>query len=135
MNRPLLFVISLLLMLTVSGRARASSYLATAALLLDETRRSSDWVLTHSNDLKLAEIAHQVSEARVKSGRAVEVPKEAEKAHPHLLLTLESSERALAALLEGEPQRFVRLVVQAREEERTFRAILGQQKISLPDLQ
>jgi hypothetical protein len=132
--RKLLPWIALLLMVVVARSAHAGSYLVTAALLLDETRRGSDWVLTHSNDPKLAAIAHQLSEARVKCGRAVEVPKEAEKAHPHLLLALESSERALAALLEGESERFVRLVLQAREEERLFRVILGQQRISLPDV-
>ncbi|HKQ71018.1 MAG TPA: hypothetical protein VJT73_16845 [Polyangiaceae bacterium] len=115
--------------------ATAGTYLTTAALLLDETRRSADWMQSHLTDTKLAEIAHQLSEARVKCGRSVTVPKEVDKAHPHLLLALESAERAMAAAVEGETERFLRLVLQTRDEERTFRAILNQQKLTLPELE
>jgi hypothetical protein len=135
MKAKMLVILGVALVMAWATPARAGTYLDTAALLLDETKRSADWMLTHSSDAKLAEIAHQLSEARVKSGRAVFVPKEVEKAHPHLLLTLEVFERALAAVLEGESERFVRLVLQAREEERTFRAILSLQKLTLPELE
>jgi hypothetical protein len=115
--------------------ARAGTYLDTAALLLDETRRTSSFLQLHLTDMKLVEIAHQLSEARVKCGRAVVVPKEVDKAHPHLLLALEVSERAIAAALDGEPTRFLRLALQARDEERTFRALLNEQKFTLPELE
>jgi hypothetical protein len=116
------------------GTAKAGTYLDAAALLLDEARKSSDWVQSHFGDLRLAELAHQLSEARVKAGRTLAVPKELERAHPHLLLTLEICERAMAAAVEHEGPRFLRLAAQARDEERTFRAILGQQKVTVPDL-
>jgi hypothetical protein len=114
--------------------ATAGTYLATAALLLDETRRSDDWMNTHWGDTKLAEILHEMSEARVKCGRKLLVPKEAERAHPHLLLALETSERAMAAAVDGEAKHFLHLLAQALDEERMFRAILSQQNISLPEL-
>jgi len=123
-----------LVMLTWALPARAGAYLATAAILLDETRRSDDWMNTHYGDMQLADILHQLSEARVKSGRKILVPKEADRAHPHLLLALEASERAMAAALEGEAKHFLHLLAQARDEERMFRALLGQQNITLPEL-
>ena len=115
--------------------ARASSYLDSAALLLDEARKSSDWINSHFGDLELATVAHELSEARVKAGRTLSVSKAVERAHPHLLLTLETCERAMAAAVEHESTRFLRLVAQARDEERTFRAILSQQRLSLPELE
>jgi hypothetical protein len=114
--------------------ATAGTYLASAALLLDETRRSNDWMQSHYGDMKLAELLHDLSEARVKCSRKLLVPKEADRAHPHLLLALEIAERAMAAALEGEAKHFIRLALQALDEERMFRAILTQQNLSLPEL-
>ena len=121
-------------MLAFARPAQAGTYLWSAALLLDETRRSDDWMNWHFGDTGLADTLHQLSEARVKVGRKLLVPKEADRAHPHLLLALEASERALAAAQEGEAKHFLKLMAQAMEEERTFRAILGQQNITLPEL-
>jgi hypothetical protein len=123
-----------LAMLTFARPSHAGTYLASAALLLDETRRSDEWMQWHYGDTNLADVLHQLSEARVKVGRKLLVPKEADRAHPHLLLALEASERALAAAQEGEAKHFLKLVAQALDEERTFRAILGQSNITLPDL-
>jgi hypothetical protein len=128
------FLSFVLAMVTLAAPARAGSYLASAALLLDETRRSDEWMSWHYGDMSLADILHQMSEARVKCGRKLLVPKEADRAHPHLLLALEASERAMAAALEGESKHFLKLVAQALEEERTFRAILSQDNQTLPEL-
>src|SRR5579859_3259557 len=124
-----LFVVSMAMLATP---ARAGTYLASAALLLDETRRSDEWMQWHYGDTNLAELLHQLSEARVKCGRKLLVPKEADRAHPHLLLALEASERAMAAALEGESKHFLKLVAQVLEEERTFREILRQENQTLP---
>jgi recombinational DNA repair ATPase RecF len=126
--------LNLALVVTLATAAWAGTYLDTAALLLDESHRSAEWVRTHLWDDKLATIAHELAEARVKSGRAMSVPHEVAKAHPHLLLSLEASERAMAAATEGEHRRFLQLLAQAREEERNFREILGQQKLTVPDV-
>jgi hypothetical protein len=123
------------LSMTLAASAWAGTYLDTVALLLDESHRSAEWVERHLWDVKLATIAHQLADARVKSGRAILVPHEVEKAHPHLLLSLEALERAMSAAVEGEHQRFLRLLVQAREEERTFRSILSQDKFTVPEFE
>jgi hypothetical protein len=123
-----------LAMLTLARPSHAGTYLASAALLLDETRRSDEWMSWHYGDTNLADTLHQLSEARVKVGRKLLVPKEADRAHPHLLLALEAAERAMAAAQEGEAKHFLKLVAQAVDEERTFRAILGQSNITLPEL-
>lgn len=135
MKAKLHLLLGVTLILTWARAAQAGTYLDTAALLLDETRRSTAFLQYHLTDTKLVEIAHLLSEARVKCGRAVVVPKEVDKAHPHLLLALEASERAIAAALEGEPTRFIRLALQARDEERTFRALLNEQKFTLPEIE
>jgi hypothetical protein len=71
----------------------------------------------------------------VKTGRAVMVPRDVEKAHPHLLLSLEAMERAMAAAEDQEGERFLKLIAQAREEESNYRALLGQQRLTVPVLE
>ena len=135
MQRRLLFIAVVVLALALrAAPASAGTYLWSAALLLDETHRSDDWMQWHYGDPKLADLLHDLAEARVKCGRKLLVPKEADRAHPHLLLALELSERAMAAAVEGEAKHFIKLVQQAIDEERTFRAILSQQNMSLPEL-
>lgn len=114
--------------------AWADSYLDTAALLLDQSRRNLDWAERRAQDKQHIHVAHLVAEAHVKAGQQIQVSKEADRAHPHLLLTLETAERALFAAKEGEIKRFLRLRRIAREEERAFRELLQQVKKSLPEL-
>lgn len=123
----------LLLSLALSTWAHAASYLDAAALLLEESRRSVEFFERRTQDRKLAEAVHILAEARVKAGRQLEVMKEADRAHPHLLLALETMERALFAAKGGDTKRFFRLVRQAREEERSFRELLREAKLSLPE--
>lgn len=132
--KALRFMLSIAFAMTLAAAAWAGTYLDTVALLLDESHRSAEWLQLHLSDTKLATLAQQLADARVKSGRAIVVPHDVEKAHPHLLLSLEALERAMSAAAEGDPQRFMRLLAQSREEERTFRAILAQQKFTVPDV-
>lgn len=115
--------------------AQAAPYLDAAALLLDESRRSVGWVERRLYDKQLVETAYMLAEARVKAGRLIEVPKQADRAHPHLLLTLETTERAFFAAKHGDNKRFLRLIRQAREEERTYRELLQQSKMTLPEVE
>lgn len=124
---------SLLLLFTSS--AWANGYLDTAALLLDESKRSVSWVERRFHDKELADVAHMLAEARVKAGRRMTVHKNAERAHPHLLLTLETIERALFAAKNGDSRRFLRLLRLAREEERAYRELLQQSKLTLPEIE
>jgi hypothetical protein len=133
--RALLLLCSLLVSALLANEARAGTYLDTVALLLDESKRSGDFVQSHFPDKQLAAISHQLAEQRVKSGRAVMVPHDVEKAHPHQLLSLEAMERAMAAAEEQEGERFLKLIAQAREEEGNYRALLGQQNLKVPNLE
>jgi hypothetical protein len=134
-GRLFLLLCSVSVTAAIAAPARAGTYLDTVALLLDESKRSGDFVQTHFPDKQLAVIAHQLAEARVKTGRAVMVPRDVEKAHPHLLLSLEAMERAMAAAEDQEGERFLKLIAQAREEESNYRALLGQQRLTVPDLE
>lgn len=121
----------------VTRPARADeegTYLRTAAILLDESKRSTDWLLTHEGDVELARVLHDLAEARVKAGRQVLVPKEVDRAHPHLLLTLETVERAFDASTQGDWKRTLKLVLQAREEEQNYRTQITQLGHHLPDV-
>jgi len=117
-----------------AASARAGTYLDSAALLLDESRRAGDYIQYHLGDVELAALAHKLAEARVKAGRETPVPGDVEKAHPHLLLALEAAERAMAAAQDGDAKRFFVLLVDARREEQMFRNVLGQQKLQVPEL-
>lgn len=117
-----------------AGSALAGTYLDSAALLLDESRRSAEFVQSHLGDVQLTTLAHGLAEARVKAGREVAVPEDVSKAHPHFLLALEAFERALAAAQDREIKKFFQLLVEARREEQAFRALLAQQHLNLPDL-
>lgn len=121
--------------LLVAQIAHAAPYLDVAALLLDDSRRGVSWVERRLHDKQLIETAHRLSEARVQAARLIEVPKNADRAHPHLLLALETTERAFFAATSGDMKRFLRLVRQAREEERTYRELLQQSKMTLPELE
>jgi hypothetical protein len=110
------------------------SYLRTASILLDESKRSIDWTLTYEGDAELARVLHDLAEARVHAGRQVVVPKELDGAHPHLLLTLETVERALDSTVQGDARKTVKLVLQAREEEQNYRTQITQLGRRLPDV-
>lgn len=114
--------------------AFAGTYLDAAAILLDESRRAGDFVQARLGDVQLAGLAQKLAEARVRAGREIPVPKEVERAHPHLLLVLEATERAMAAAQDGELKRFFHLILDARREEQTYRVILSQLHMNLPEL-
>ncbi len=128
----LLRTLALAFVVLVASVASAGPYLNRAALLFAEARRANDFVLANLDDKELAEIAHDGAVARVKAARKMAVPKEVAAMHPHLLLSLEASERALAAAAEGEAAQALVSVRTAREEEAHFRAQLAKSKFTLP---
>lgn len=134
MKRRGLFGALAALALAAPRRAHAGTYLDAAAVLLDESRRALDFAQAHAMDAKLGALLAPLAEARVRAGRKLAVPREAEKAHPHLLLALEGAERAIAAMAEGSPAKLLRLAMQARDDERSFRAMLLAAHLALPDL-
>jgi hypothetical protein len=118
---------------TWAAPAWAGSYLDRAALLLDEARREGDMLQPRTNDKEMVLIVKALAEARAKVGRQMEVPAAVVKAHPHLLLVLESSERAADAAAEGNFKKFMEHLMTARDEERTFRALVAELGYTLPE--
>jgi hypothetical protein len=129
-----LSLIVLSLVLLVATLAHAGSYLDRAALLLGDARRGNDWVLAHLSDKDLAVVARDVADARVRTARAMQVPKDVASVHPHLLLALENSERAAAAAADGDTDKFLHHLRMARDEDGTFRALLQQMRLALPNV-
>jgi len=113
--------------------ARAGSYLDRAAILLDEARREGDMLQPRTNDKEFVIILKALAEVRAKVGRQMEVPVAVVKAHPHLLLVLENSERAANAASEGNFSRFMEYLLVARDEERTFRLVISELGYTLPE--
>lgn len=132
-----LFTLALVAMiaLTALPSAWAGSYLDRAALLLDQARKEGDMLQPRTNDKELVELVKSLAEARVKAARKMEVPAAITKAHPHLLLVLENSERAAYSASMGNFRKFMEHLNTARDEERIFRAIVAELGYTLPELQ
>lgn len=130
--KRVLSTLALFSVVLIATIAHAGTYLDTAALLLSEARRSNEWVMSHLGDRDLAKAAHEGAEARVRAARQISVPKEVVTMHPHLLLALENSERALDAASTGANEKFLSFLRVSRDEEGTFKSLLSQAKLDLP---
>ena len=133
MMRRLFALFVLAFALVLAAPAWAGSYLDRAALLLDEARREGDMLQPRTNDKEMVLIVKALAEARAKVGRKMEVPAVVAKAHPHLLLVLENCERAADAASEGNFKKFMEHLMTARDEERTFRALIAELGYTLPE--
>jgi hypothetical protein len=126
--------VALLLAFAVVPAAWAGSYLDRAALLLDQARKEGDMLQPRTHDKELVMLVKSLAEVRVKVGRTMEVPAAVTKAHPHLLLVLENSERAANAAGSGNFRKFMEHLTTARDEERIFRAVIAELGYTLPEL-
>jgi len=115
--------------------AFAGSYLNRAALLLDESSKEGDMLQPRTYDKEMVLIVKTLAEARIKVARKMEVPAAVAKAHPHLLLVLENYERAAAAADEGNFKKFMEHLTTARDEAKTFRAIISELGYTLPPVE
>jgi hypothetical protein len=131
-RRSLLALLAGLPLFLTSRDGWSGSYLDRAALLLETSRTERDMVLPRYNDKELVRVVLGVAQARTRSAREMEVPKVVASAHPHLLLVLENSERAYAAALDSNHERFVEHILRARREDSTFRAIVKKLGYTLP---
>jgi hypothetical protein len=113
--------------------AWAGSYLDRASLLLDEARREGDLLQPRTNDKELVLVIHALAEARVKVAGKMECPAAVAKAHPHLLLVLENSERAADAAAHGDFKKFMEHLLAARNEEQAFRSLIIELGYTLPE--
>lgn len=134
MLRHLLAALAVLAAVTLAPAAWAGSYLDRAALLLDESRKEGDMLQPRTADKEMVALVKALAEARANVGRHMEVPAAIAKAHPHLLLVLENCERAAEAALQGNFKKFMEHLNTAREEDRTFRALVTELGFSLPDM-
>ena len=133
MTRRFFALLSFAFALALAAPAWAGSYLDRAALLLDEARREGDMLQPRTNDKEMVLIVLALAEARAKVGRKMEVPAAVTRAHPHLLLVLEDCERAADAASEGNFKKFMEYLMAARDEERTFRALIAELGYTLPE--
>ena len=101
-------------------------------MLINGARRDRMMVRNRRTDRELMLVAHKVAVARVASGRKMKVPKSVYAAHPHLLLVLENCERAYAAALRDDGEKFVEHLMRARNEDLTFRALIEKLGFYLP---
>ena len=132
-RRRFLGVLVALGVVATAAAAWAGTYLDRCTLIVREATHEADYLQYRLNNRELARIIHTVAEARLAAARDTEVPKEVTLAHPHMLLMLENYERASAAAMEGEAQRFIVYQRHARDEEQIFRSILRQLGFPLPD--
>lgn len=112
--------------------AFGGTYLAQAAALLEAAEIEGASLRKRPSDKELAKLIHRLSLARVEAAHQMPVPKEVVRAHPHLLLVLEAYERAADAALRGAGETFLVALARAREERRTFDAVLSQLGFTLP---
>jgi hypothetical protein len=134
MIRRLLAAFALVLCaVLVALPAWAGSYLDRASLMLDESRREGDLLQPRTSDKELVMVVQALAEARVKVARKMECPAAVAKAHPHLLLVLENAERAADAASQGNFKKFMEHLTAARNEDRTFRAIIAELGYTLPE--
>ncbi|MFT3770089.1 MAG: hypothetical protein QM820_32065 [Minicystis sp.] len=131
--RRFLALVAVAFALAFAQPARAGSYLDRAALMLDEARREGDMLQPRTNDKEMILVVKALAEARARVGRKMEVPAAVAKAHPHLLLVLENCERAADAAAEGNFKKFMEHLMIARDEDRTFRVIIGELGYTLPE--
>jgi hypothetical protein len=116
-----------------TASAWAGTYLNSAALLLAQANHEGDYLRARINDKELAELIHQLANARLEAAKNILVPKEVVQAHPHLLLVLENYERAADSATRGEAEKFLVYQQRARDEDRTFRGVLKQFGYTLPE--
>lgn len=114
------------------GRAEAGSYLNRASMLLRGGELEASALRARFQDKELAEVTHRLALARLETSRQMLVPKEVERAHPHLLLVMEFYERAAEAATRGNQQDFLVALARAREDARIFVAVLKQAGWELP---
>jgi hypothetical protein len=122
-----------LFVFSLSDRAFGGSYLNRASVLLRGAELEARALRARFHDKELARVIHEVALARTRTAQEMTVPDEVKRAHPHLLLVLESYERAAEAAVRVNQKDFLVALSRARDEERIFVAILKQEGWTLPD--
>jgi hypothetical protein len=133
-RRAFLTLLFTVAVVAVAPPAWAGSYLDRAAILLDQSRKEGDMLQPRTYDKELATMIKALAEVRTKAARRMEIPAAIAKAHPHLLLVLENMDRAADAALAGNFKKFMQHLNTARDEDRTFRALVAELGYTLPEV-
>lgn len=112
--------------------AYGGSYLSRASLLLKGAELEGRMLRARFHDKALARLTHKLALARTAAAQEMEVPDEVRRAHPHLLLVMESYERAAEGAVRGNQKDFLVALARAREEGDIFVAILKHDGWQLP---
>ena len=88
------------------------------ALLISQGDRETNYLRARLSDRELAHVVHKMAVARLDAASTMQIPKEVQQAHPHVLLVLENYERAANFASEGDTARFFVYLKKARDEER-----------------
>lgn len=123
-RRRFSFLVGFLLPMLSAEFVYAGTYLARASLLLRTGWAEIKTLSQRLHDRELAVMVHAMAEKRLEVARGMLVPKEVEKAHPHLLLVLELLERAADAAQVGKAESFLSSKARAGDELSTLRAVL-----------
>ena len=110
----------------------AGSYLDRAALMLDEGKKEIEMVKTRTGDKELLLVVKTMTEARLKVARKMNVPAKVVDAHPHLMLVLENFDRALDSLVSSNLKKYAECLINAADEEKTFKNLLKEAGYALP---
>ncbi len=113
--------------------AFGGSYLSRASMLLKGAEEEARVLRARFFDKELARVTHRLALARTSAAQEMDVPEEVRRAHPHLLLVMESYERAAEAAIRANQKDFLVALARAREEARIFVALLKQDGWQLPD--
>lgn len=118
--------------LLVTAPAFAGTYMDRVALLVSQGDRETKYLRARLSDRELAHVVHKMAAARLDAASTMQVPKEVQQAHPHVLLVLENYERAAKFASQGDRARFFSYLAKAREEERIMLGVFKELGWPLP---
>lgn len=133
LGRRALFFSTLVGLAFVARPALAGSYLSRTSVLLGGAVRDAEALRKRMTDKELARVVHAVAKARVDVASRMEVPPAVAKAHPHLLLVLESVERASDAAMNGSTKTCFERLEDGRREEKILRGVMRELGFLLED--
>jgi hypothetical protein len=117
-----------------AGMLTVDEWLVRSSLLLDETRRTQDWIGSHPGDLGLAALAYELADLRSQLAVKLAVPDKVKQAHMHMLLALENTTAAFDAKMRGDEKKAAQRMAAARAEENTLNLALEAVKLKLPSI-
>lgn len=112
------------------GQSR-KNYLNRARLMLDFAVRTNEYVRQRLMDKELAHFAHTMAEKNVSEAEKMTPPSSLSIMHPHLLLVLENTERALSHAKKGEFAKYRKQQRTLQKELHLLEAIAERERIDL----